>query len=121
MDESVRSGIPIQLHQNCLVAAVQVDLDGAQMKLFQDDLLHRISEQKNLSGVIFDLSARSIMDLIEFNEFRKLIDIVRLMGFDSVMMGLKPAVISSLIMMNANIEGITGVMSLDEAIDHLEA
>lgn len=118
---SVQSGIPIQWHQNCLVAAIQVDLDRAQMNLFKDDLLLKISEQKKLKGVILDLSARNIIDLVEFYEFRKIIDIVRLMGFDSVLIGLKPAVISSLIMMNANIDGITGVMSLDEAIAHLDA
>lgn len=120
MDGIVQSGIPIQFHQNCLVAAIQVDLDKSQMKLFKNDLLHRISGQKNLKGVILDLSARSIIDLVEYNEFRKLIDIIRLMGFETVILGLKPAVISSLIMMQANIDGIKGAMGLDEAIDHFE-
>lgn len=120
MDGFKRSGIPIQSHKSCLVASIQIDLAKTQMKLFQDELLHSILEQKGLKGVIFDLSARNIIDLDEFNELRKLVDIVRLMGFDTVFMGLKPTVISSLIIMNANSDGITGVMSLDKAIDFLE-
>ena len=121
MSKQILSGIPIQSHQNCLVASIQADLDKEKMALFKKELLITIQNKSMLKGVIFDLSARDIIDLEEFDDLRKLFDIIKLMGYNSVVMGLKPNVIGSLIMMNADVDDIFGAINLDEAMLLLNA
>ena len=116
----MKSGVPIQLHKKCLIASIQVDLSESLLKQFQAELLDRIIEDVDIKGVVLDLSGLQIIDLPDFEELIKLIDMVKLVGYNTVVSGLRPEVVSSLIMLDAQVSSLAGVASLDEALEILD-
>lgn len=76
-----------------------------------------IVEHGNIKGVVLDLSGLQIIDLQDFEELLKTIEMIRLIGFNTIISGLRPEVVSSLIMLDAPVDGLVGVASLDEALD----
>ncbi|KXX70664.1 STAS domain-containing protein [Flammeovirga sp. SJP92] len=116
MGNWVKSGIPIQLHSQCIIASFQLDLHEDLLKLFQQELLHEIVQHTDIKGIIFDLSGLEIIDLVDFERIKSIINMIKLTGFNTVISGLRPSVVSSLIMMDANIDNLLYSISLDEAI-----
>ena len=55
------------------------------------------------------------MDLNDFNELRSIIDMVKIMGAKTVISGFKPELISALVDLDANIDGIDAALNLDDA------
>jgi rsbT antagonist protein RsbS len=115
----MNSGIPVQLHEQCLIASIQVDLSHSLLDQFRQEMLQRIVEQGNIRGVVFDLSGLQIIDLPDFEEIVRIIDMIRLMGYRTIISGLRPEVISSLVMLDADIDGLVGVAGLDEALEKI--
>lgn len=116
MSNWVKSGIPIQLHNQCIIASFQLDLNNSLLKLFQQELLNEIVQHNNIKGIIFDLSGLDIIDLTDFDGIRHIISMIKLTGYKTVISGLKPSVVSSLIMMDANIDNLLSTINLDDAL-----
>ncbi|WP_044208794.1 STAS domain-containing protein [Flammeovirga sp. OC4] len=116
MSNWVKSGIPIQLHSQCVIASFQLDLQKDLLKLFQQELLDEIVKHNHIKGIIFDLSGLDIIDLMDFEHLRSIINMIKLTGYDTVISGLRPTVVSSLIMMDADIDNLLSAISLDEAV-----
>jgi rsbT antagonist protein RsbS len=116
----MKSGVPLQLHKQCLIASIQVDLSETILKQFQAELLDRIVEDIDIKGVVLDLSGLKIIDLPDFEALMKITHMVKLVGFNTVFLGLRPEVVSSLIMLDAQVDNLVGVASLDEALERLE-
>ena len=106
--------IPLQIAQNCVVASIQIDLTQELWQQLRQDLLEKLHTSK-ASGVIIDVSGLEIIDLTDFTELRNLIAMVAMMGVKTVISGLKPGVISALVDLDANIDGINAVLNLDDA------
>ncbi|WP_281613219.1 STAS domain-containing protein [Flammeovirga sp. SubArs3] len=115
MDQWVKSSIPLQMHRGCIIASFQLDLDEKNLKLFRQELLNSIVEHNNLKGIIFDLSGLEIIDLVDFQGIKSIISMIKLTGFETVISGLKPAVVSSLILMDADVDDLNAALNLDEA------
>ncbi|OHX64012.1 STAS domain-containing protein [Flammeovirga pacifica] len=115
MENWVKSSIPLQLHKGCVIASFQLDLEEEQLKLFRQELLNFIVKHDKVRGIIFDLSGLEIIDLIDFNRIRNIIDMIKLTGYKTIISGLKPSVVSSLILLDADIDGLIATLSLDEA------
>ena len=113
----MNSGIPVQIHRKCLIASIQIDLSKSLLRQFSNELLNMIVEHGNIKGVVLDLSGLQIIDLQDFEELLKTIEMIRLIGFNTIISGLRPEVVSSLIMLDAPVDGLVGVASLDEALD----
>jgi rsbT antagonist protein RsbS len=106
--------IPLQISGGCVVASIQVDLTADVLRRFRVDLLgliQRVGAQK----VILDLSGLEIMDLRDFEEIRQTVAMARLMGAESVLSGLRAGVVSSLVDLGAETEGLSGALDLDDA------
>ncbi|MBB6461838.1 STAS domain-containing protein [Flammeovirga kamogawensis] len=119
MESWDKSGIPIQLHNRCIIASFQVDLTTPLLKLFRQELLDFVVKNSTIKGVILDLSGLEIIDISDFNAIRDTIKMIKLTGFTTVISGLRPAVVSSLIVLDADIDGLNAALSLDEAIELL--
>ncbi|MDJ0573970.1 MAG: STAS domain-containing protein [Xenococcaceae cyanobacterium MO_234.B1] len=109
-----RQSIPLQIAQNCVVASIQIDLTPELWQQLRQDLLEKLHTSK-ARGVIIDVSGLEIIDLTDFTELRNLIAMVAMMGAKTVISGLKPGVISALVDLDANIDGINAVLNLDDA------
>ena len=108
--------VPMQLTRGCVVASVQVDLEDEVLRRFQTDLLEYV-HTANASGVIIDLSGVEIMDADDWEALRRTLAMAKLMGARSVVAGLRPGVVSALIELGVDAEGIETVHSLDEGLE----
>ncbi|MFT5051995.1 MAG: rsbT antagonist protein RsbS [Chlamydiales bacterium] len=109
----------MQLSRDVIVASIQVDLDDDVLARFQEDLLGRVHE-KGPRAVILDVSGLETVDSEEFAALRRIIKMVTIMGTESVLVGLQPGVVSALIEVGADVEGLQTAIDLDAAFALLE-
>ena len=111
--------IPLQVVRGCVVASIQIDLTTKVLQEFRKDLLERVQESSAI-GVILDVSGIDILDLDDFNGLRQTMEMAEIMGARSILSGLKPGVVSALIDLGAEPEGLKSVLNLDDAFQMLE-
>ena len=117
-DESVPR-IPLRVSQGTIVASIQVDVDPDVLSQLQDDLLEAV-QVSGATGVIIDLSALGILDPGDLDQLRAAIDMVALLGARTVLAGMRPGMISALMDLNANVDGLNAALTLDNAFERLE-
>lgn len=111
--------IPLQVVRGCVVASIQIDLAPEVLRQFRNDLLECV--QKSRAGaVILEVSGIDILDMEDFNELRSTMEMAEIMGARSILSGLKPGVVSALIDLGADPEGVNAVLNLDDAFQLLE-
>jgi rsbT antagonist protein RsbS len=111
--------IAIQVSRDIVVASIQVDLNEAVLERFREDLLQRI-HQAGSEAVILDLSGLETLDSSEFAALRRIITTCKIMGADSVLVGLQPGVVSALIETGADIDNLRAAINLDAAFAMLQ-
>ena len=111
--------IPLQVARGCVVASIQIDLDSEVLRQFRIDLLECVQNSR-ANGVILDVSGIDILDLDDFNGLRRTMGMVEIMGALPILSGLKPGVVSALIDLGADPEGIETVLNLDDAFQLLD-
>jgi rsbT antagonist protein RsbS len=111
--------IPLQVVRGCVVASIQIDLDPEVLRQLRNDLLERV-QLSNAEGVILDVSGVDILDLDDYNGLRSTMEMAEVMGARSILSGLKPGVVSALIDLGADPEGVNAVLNLDNAFQLLE-
>jgi len=112
-------GVAIQVSRNIVVASIQVDLDDEVLARFRDELLHRLHETGS-PGVILDVSGLETLDSSEFSALRRIITMCTIMGAETVLVGLRPGVVSALIEAGADVDGLQAAINLDAAFAILQ-
>ncbi len=112
--------IPLQLTRGCVIASVQVDLDDVVLEQFETDLLERVAST-GAHGVVLELSGLDVIDPHDFDGLRRIVTTAGIMGRSVVLVGMKPGVVASLVEMGVDIDGIRGTLTLESALDILEA
>jgi len=111
--------IAMQVTHGIIVASVQTDLTVPVLARFQDELfatIHRIGA----CGVVIDLSGIDILDSVEFHGLRKIMNIADMLGARPVISGLSPGIVSSLVIMDVNIDGVDATLNTEEAISMIK-
>jgi rsbT antagonist protein RsbS len=106
--------VAIQVSRDIVVASIRVDLDDDVLVRFQEDLLQRVHTTGS-AGVIFDLSGLETLDSHELSALRRIITMVKIMGAESVLVGLRPGIVSALIEAGADVDGLRAAINLDAA------
>jgi len=119
MTDSNVQRIPLQVARGCVVASIQIDLTPEVLRQFRMDLLERVQESR-ANGVILDISGIDILDLDDFNGLRHTMEMAEIMGARPILSGLKPGVVSALIDLGADPEGLNAVFNLDDAFRLLD-
>ena len=112
-------GVAMQVSRGVVVASIQVDLDDDVLARFRQDLLDCIHDTGS-RGVILDVSGLETLDSEELAALRKTMVMTALMGAESVLVGLRPGVVSALIEVGADIDGLRAAINLDAAFALLE-
>ena len=110
--------IPLRLSQGCVVASIQTDLEESVLRRLREDLLGMLASSK-ASGVILDLSGVEVMDGREFDELRRTMAMAAIMGARTVITGLRPGVVSSLVDLGADIDGVVAALNIDDGFELL--
>lgn len=111
--------IAMQVSRSVVVASIQVDLDDDTLAQFQEDLLGRI-HQTGSRGVILDVSGLETLDSEEFASLRRIIEMATLLGAESVLVGLRPGIVSALVETGAEVDGLRAAINLDAAFSLLQ-
>ena len=111
--------IPLQVTRGCVVASIQIDLSPEVLRQFRIDLLECVQEAR-ANGVILDVSGIDILDLDDFNGLRSTMEMAKIMGARTILSGLKPGVVSALIDLGVDPEGLNAVLNLDDAFRLLD-
>ena len=114
------SQVPLQMSNNCLVASIQIDLTADVLERFREDLLSEL-HARHARGVILDLSGIEVMDLSDFDDIRSTIAMAEIMGARTVICGLRPGVVASLVLLGADTDEIQATRDLDMAFGLLNA
>ena len=102
----------MQLSRGVVVASIQVDLDDDVLARFREDLLERI-HATGAKGAILDVSGLATLDSEEFTALRRIMAMTRLLGAESVLVGLQPGVVSALMETGADVDGLQAAINLD--------
>jgi len=109
----------MQVSRNVVMASIQVDLDEEVLAQLRDDLLGRVRDS-GARAVILDVSGIETIDSEEFRGLRAIIEMVTIMGTESILVGLQPGVVSALIDLEVEVEGLRTAIDLDAAFEALE-
>lgn len=118
-DEHQTARVPIQLTHGCLVASLQGDLDVDGLDRFRTDLLERVHASQAL-GVILDVGGVEVLDSHDFEQLRRTISMVALLGARSVLVGLGAGTISALVDLDVDVSGVVGALDVEDAFRLLE-
>jgi rsbT antagonist protein RsbS len=108
-------GVPIMRVGDTLLVDVQVDLRDSIAEAFQEDLLKRIEETGAL-GLIVDVTA---LDMVDSYVARVLVEtsrMARLMGTETVIVGVQPVVAATLTRMGFPLEGLLTALDVDDGL-----
>lgn len=111
--------IPLQVSRNCVVASIQIDLSEDVLQQFRTDLLELL-HTSGADGVILDVSGVDVLDVEDFQALKATTEMAALMGARTILSGLRPGVVSALVELDADIEGIEATLNLDEAFRSMD-
>ena len=114
MDDAFGQRVPVQVARGCVVAGIQVDLSPGLLKRLQADVLETLAAS-GARGVIIGLGGVELMDSQDFQALRNTASMARLMGARTVLVGMRPAVVASLVELGVDTTGLEATLDLDEA------
>jgi rsbT antagonist protein RsbS len=107
--------IPILRIGSTLLATLQVELRDTTAQAFQQDVLKAI-EASGAKGLVIDITG---MDTVDTFVARILTDtgrMARLMGTETVLVGMRPEVAATLVRMGFALEGVRTALNIDEGL-----
>ena len=107
--------IPILKIGNTLLATIQIELHDTVVDGFQNDVLEQI-EKTGAHGLIIDISALETVDSYVARVLANTAKMAKLMGTETVIVGMRPAVAATLVRMGYFMEGIHTALSLEEGL-----
>jgi rsbT antagonist protein RsbS len=107
----------INLYAN-LIVPIQGTIGDNAMAQLTDDVTRRI-EGDCARGLVIDVSGVALMDSFITRNIRDLALTARLMGVNTVVSGLQPAVAITLVEMGLEIQGLQTTLNLERALEHL--
>jgi rsbT antagonist protein RsbS len=110
--------IPILRIGPTLLATIQVDLHDTVVDSFQNDVLEEI-ERSGSSGLIIDISALESVDSYVARMLANTGKMANLMGTETVIVGMRPAVAATLVRMGYFMSGIRTALNLQEGLELL--
>lgn len=116
MDE-VRTIPLIRLFDN-LIVSVQVALSDTLLERLVEDITRTI-EETPVSGLVLDFSGADVIDSHVTRRIRDLAVTARIMGVDTVVCGLRRAVVISLVEMGLGTPGVATALNLERALELL--
>src|SRR5438128_1927563 len=107
--------IPILKIGPTLLATIQIELHDTVVDSFQNDVLEEI-ERTGAGGLIVDISALETVDSYVARMLANTGKMAKLMGAETVIVGMRPAVAATLVRMGYFMEGIRTALSLEEGL-----
>ncbi|HVY45815.1 MAG TPA: STAS domain-containing protein [Minicystis sp.] len=114
----MRGAIPILRIANLLLVTVNIDLDDTVAHALQNDVLTAI-ERFDAKGLIVDISGLDIVDSYVARILAETGRMARLMGTQTVLVGIQPEVAATLVRMGFDMGGIRTALNVEEGLELL--
>ena len=117
---AMRGQIPILRVGDTLLITVHTELHDTVAEAFQEDVLAAI-EKSGAAGLLIDISG---LDMVDSYVARVLADtgrMARLMGTQSVLVGMRPEVAATLVRMGYPMEGVKTALAVDDGLELLRS
>ena len=117
MEEETK--VSMYINQGCLVVPIQADLYNESVLQIQADILKTVYDSR-IKGVIIDVSAVAIIDSVIAQKIFDSAKMTSLLGAKTIVTGLQPGVVASLIDLDFEPGDVTTAISLEEGFKLLE-
>jgi rsbT antagonist protein RsbS len=107
--------IPILRIGSTLLASIQVELRDTTAQAFQQDVLKAIEKSRS-RGLVIDITG---LDMVDTFVARILTDtgrMAKLMGTETVLVGMRPEVAATLVRMGFSMQGVHTALNVDEGL-----
>jgi anti-anti-sigma regulatory factor len=104
--------------RNALLATVQVSLTPQVIEEFKLNVLNRVKHEK-YKHFLIDLSGLELMDFDEYKKICQIMDMVSLMGVESVVIGMRPEVVASLVEHDIGVIYYTVALNIEDAFNKI--
>ncbi len=112
----LKGTIPILQVRSTLVVTVPMELRDTIADAFQEDLLSRIAAT-GAGGLVIDISGLEMVDSYVARIIANTGKMAKLMGTETVLVGMRPEVAATLVRMGFRMEGVHTALNLDEGLD----
>ena len=113
------SVIPILQIRGYLLASVQSDMGDAMAERFQNDVLKSI-DRTGAQGLVIDITALDIVDTYVARVLADTALMAKLMGTQTVVVGMSPEIAATLVQMQYPLEGVETALNIDDGIELLD-
>jgi len=113
-----KGSIPILRVGPNLLATVHVDLHDVVAEAFQEDVLTEL-ERRRAGGLVIDISGLDVVDTYVARILSETGRMAKLMGTETVLVGMRPDVAATLIRMGYTMEGVNTALNVDDGIETL--
>lgn len=100
---------------DCLIATLQSNFDEQYLRRLETVVLNALRRGSHRT-LILDATVLELIDVTDFDRMRRVIDMARLMGVETIIVGLKPGVVAGLVELEANIEGLVTTLDMEKAL-----
>lgn len=111
--------VGMSITQGCLIVQITFNLYDDIIQELQMLILNRVKKEA-LKGLILDLSAIQIIDSYTFTMINDTVKMVQLLGTPSVIIGLKPGIVASIVDLNLDMKNIITARNLENAIARIK-
>jgi rsbT antagonist protein RsbS len=98
-----------------LIASVQGSMTDADLAQLRDELVAGVRQHRS-TGVIVDVTMLDVMDSFAVRTLRAIAQMVRLLGAESIIVGIQPDVAFSMVQLGLRLEGTKTALDLEDGL-----
>lgn len=107
--------IAIARINNCLLVTIQVDMHDKLALALREDLGEKLVETHS-SGVLLDISSLDTLDTFIARVLAGIGSMARLLGAETVLVGMRPAVAMTLVELGLTLEGVHTALDVERGL-----
>jgi len=111
----VTGAVPVLRLGRTLLASIQIELRDAIAEALQNDILALI-EKGRTTGLVIDISGFDTVDTYAARILAETAKMAKLMGSETVLVGMRPEVAATLVRMGYPMEEVRFALNLDEGL-----
>src|SRR5579863_2207646 len=98
-----------------LIASVQGSMTDADLAQLRDEIIADVRRHRS-TAVIIDVTALDVMDSFAARILRGISQMIRLLGAESIVVGIQPEVAFSMVQLGLTLEGTKTALDLEDGL-----